>query len=150
MEREGKSQSAHRIFQCQLFCSHKGMSDGASWIKLGSSLPSCIHSSVSEISGGIWQLGFPAVSLQCHKDERGLWGERCSKRGKAMERGQALLRGWEGLDQPAGSSATQVCNLRCSAGAVLWHWWKFSARIKLILKYELYYLLLNLQLLWHP
>lgn len=36
-----------------------------------------------------------------------------------------------------------MCYLRCCARAAVLHWWKSSARIKLILSYKTYYLLLS-------
>lgn len=77
------------------------------------------------------------------------WWEICKQRGGGG-RGVAEGGSWPvmgtGRGMPAlRSSAVQMClcYLRGCAKAAVLHWWKFSARIKLILSYKMHYLLLS-------
>lgn len=47
----------------------------------------------SEILGGIWQLGFPAASLQCHEGERGPVGTEMQQKGQSGGEGTGTAEG---------------------------------------------------------
>lgn len=75
---------------------------GSNWGILCQAAPTHLLRSIG------WQLGL--LLNPCSATRMG--GEREAAEG--AERGQALLRGWAGLGQPAGSSGTPGCNPRCT------------------------------------